>query len=191
MNREKMMLLMTTVCLAVSGCSRKSNTTVEIPDMIASGNLTQEEVMDTESTGSYKSIRINEALMETMMISDDTDREIIACRAREKLLDSRLTLGFPENGGLPKPESCVDGFSIKEHGPYVYIYRMATGDAAYDEIEMFSSVLAYLSVLEYIGFSLNTNDSMTRIYDGVHEVAHFVVAGTMDSGYLMYLQIME
>ncbi|MBR5116817.1 MAG: hypothetical protein IK096_07100 [Lachnospiraceae bacterium] len=182
MKKKRLMILMTATCLALSGCGRAPDAVVEKSD------LTQEVF---EYMGNNETIPINEELMEPMMIHEDTDRNVIVERAREKVGDSRHILGFPENGGLPDPQTCVDGISVKEHRSYIYIFYMAEGDAAYDEVEMFSSALAYLSILQYSGFRIDTNDAMTRIYDGDREVAHFVIAGTLDSGYLMYLQIMD
>ena len=189
MKRTRLMILMASTCLILSGCGRIAGTVAERPDPYFS--MDPAEVEEDSGHMSYdRSIPVNEALMEPMMIGDGIDRNVIADRAREKIR-SGFILGFPENGGLPAPESCVEGFSVKEHASYVYIYRMADGDAAYDEVEMFSAVLAYLSVLEDCGFRIDTYDAMTKIYDGTTEAAHFVIAGTQDSGYLMYLQLMN
>ena len=132
---------------------------------------------------------INEELLEPMTDSRNLDREAISDRAREKLLSEQHISGFPELGGLPRPESCVAGMSVKQGAPYVYIYRIAEGDDAFDETEMYSSVLAWLSVVEDSGFRVMTMESSAYIYEGSQEVAHFVLSGTTESGYLLYLQI--
>ena len=106
-----------------------------------------------------------------------------------------------KNGPVKRSRSSVMQ-AIMQEDPYavpVKRCKLTTQDSVpieglhekLNEVEMFSSTLAYLSILQYSGFRIDTNDAMTRIYDGDREVAHFVISGTLDSGYLLYLQIVD
>ncbi len=183
MMRRKMLLVLL-AGLTLSGCGGENGTVVEKAPAVE-----MQQAPEEQNAMKNVNIPVNGELLEPMKISDGIDRNRIVERAKEKIRDGGLILGFPENGGLPDPASCVAGVKVKEHAPFVYIYRLAEGEANYDETEMLSSVLAYLSIVEDSGFRVDTVESATYIYDGFTEVAHFVIAGTQDAGYLMYLQI--
>ncbi len=186
MKRRIMMLMM--LALMVSGCGNHS---AGVPEPDRPVRVEKEVVEEDKPMGVISRIPVREELLEPMMISEGVSHEEIVKKARDKITAAGLTLGFAENGGLPTPDSAVSGVRLKQSASYVYIYYLADGDANYDETELFSSVLAYLSVVVDAGFRVDTRESITQIFDGDREIAHFVLSGTQDSGYLMYYQIMD